>query len=284
MADPEVMEAVVDESLLNDEELTARLTDTNVVVEQEEVKEEEVVKEEEPEVKKEEPAVVVDPVRVEIEKLRKKVEAQEKFIARQGTEVGLLRKRTPEQEQEDLARIREIYEQDPVQGRLAHDAYLKRADDEKQAEQQRQYLELVESTKESVTTAIPDVETRFADMAALLKEDAVDDATIDQFKKMPYAFSGNLIWNLHKRALLGKENASLKTELETLKAKMTELEGKPARVVKGIEQALKHPQVMGAKSGGAVDKPVFAKPVEALEDWTDDELNAAIAADKQNTG
>lgn len=190
-----------------------------------------------------------DTLRAENEKLKRRAEEQEKILARYGTEIGLLRKKTPEQVQAKLKEIRDIYAEDPIRGNIEWKKFQEEQEIEAQAAKTAQFEETSKRTKETVTQLIPEFETTLEDMAALVKADGLEDRYVEMFKKNPYMLDHTTLFNLNKRASLHKQVTALSAENEALKKENAELKAKPAALVKKIEQAAQTRTVTGSNGG-----------------------------------
>lgn len=202
----------------------------------------------------------------ENERLKKRVENQNKFLTRQATEVGLLRKRSPAEEEAELQRIRDLYIDDPVKGLAAHTEYIKGKENEELAVKQHEYQEQVRSNYETVQGIAPDFDTHVDDIVKIMREDGAQEGTINNFLEMPYAVSPATLLNLYKRVGLTKENGTLKSENERLKKEVEELKAKPATILENIEKAANR-RTITAASAGASSQPhnaVSSKPIHMM--------------------
>jgi len=225
-----------------------------------------------------------DALKAEVEKLRKKAENQDKLLAKVGTELGILRKRTPEEERAELQKIRDAFDVNPVEGDRLLSDYKQRRAAEESAGREIAATAHAEKTKGIVHQIAPEVEQAIDEIAGLLKGDGLDDKIVDNFKANPYAFDADLLISLHKRAVTARELTAARTELETarvelekLKTENAELKKKPDSLLKKIEDAAKH-RPMKADTGGAVKGDglyVADKPVSRM---SREELNRAVTA------
>jgi hypothetical protein len=210
--------------------------------------------------------------REDYEKLAKRIEAQEAFFARQGTETGLLRGQTPEQELAELQKIREVYWEDPIKGRELHDTFLRRKAEQTQARQAQAISQKIEGNKARVTQFVPDIETSVADIATLMESDGAEAEDVAIFKRNPYVMEPAALFNLHKRVSLNKENLTLKEQLATAQARIGELEKKPGELITKITNATK--TVSGSSGGTAGKVDGSALPTKPIYLMTRDELQA----------
>ncbi len=239
-----------------------------------EKKEKEAEVKTETEVKVETP--VVDPKMQELvaenEKLKGRVANQDTMIARFGTEIGLLRKKTPEQEREKLDEIRNLYLEDPIKGQEAYQAYKDKLANSEREAQEIQATAVIERNKTVTAKLIPEFEKSLAEISELLSADGLPKDVVDNFQKNPYAFDPDVLISLQKRNKAYRENLSLKTEIEKLKTENEELKKKPGALLKKIEKAA-NSRPMTADTGGAEKEEAI--PSKPFHLWTRDELNRA---------
>lgn len=184
--------------------------------------------------------------------LETRVAAKEQFIQRQANEIGLLRKQNPQEVREQIQAIESEYDRIYAeQGKFAADQFWKgieRQREEAIAEQQTvNNIKQMKQTRERVLADTPTFESSIGDIADVLKDDGFKDEFIEQFKQSPYAIEYGELRLLHKAATYRKESVSQKKEIETLKAKIAELEKKPAEIIDKINNATK--SVTGKSSG-----------------------------------
>jgi hypothetical protein len=225
--------------------------------------------------KEPEPPPKDEAIATELDKLRRRVEAQEAFISRQATEVGLLRKSTPEEEKQELERIRDLYITDPIAGREAHDEYKARLAQREQERQtlliQNRYARNAQQTKQWLT----DYEQNIDDIASVMAEDGADKETVETFKRYPYIYEPLVAVNLVKRSLLTKEVKTLKERVDVLEKENAELKAKPEKLIDKIASATKQ-TVTGKAAGtapassGLTTKPIWAMSQEELAQLSKD--------------
>jgi hypothetical protein len=239
-----VQEPVLDirHTPLDELEKMVSLPEEPPVVEEEKKKELKV--EEEKKLEDQKPPVeekpAIDPK--EYEDLKKKVEAQEKFLNRQATEIGTLRKTTPEQElanrklmMEEYNRL--YYEEGPFAANEYYKTEQAKIDQAKTVIAQQEYTERLQNNKTAVTQFIPDVETRIDRIADMMKEDGADDKNIEFFKKNPFAVDPVTLYNMDKRVGLKTELATVKAENEALRTEVAELKKAPGKLIDSINQS-----------------------------------------------
>jgi hypothetical protein len=211
-------------------------------------------------------------IRADLEKERIRRENQDKLLARLGTELGILRKSTPEDEAVKLQEIRDLYWQDPVEGHHALETYRAEQRSKDDALHQQQFIAKIEENKTNVLRWTPDFESAIDDMAALVEQDGADPQSVSVFKQNPYLLDPTTLYNLNARAKLHRENTDLKTRLEILEKENIELKKKPGDLVSKIEKAVNQPITLTAKSGGGksadstiTDKPAYRMTSAELE-------------------
>lgn len=196
----------------------------------------------------------------EWEKLQQRLKDKDSEIGRQGNEIGELRKAReslkaiqatlPVDEAAERERLNDLAMTDPVafQEQLAHLNERK----QRAAEQQQivKRLESLGKNKQAIEQFIPDLADSLDDIAALLKEDGVEDGAIDGFKAQPWQVDPAIVHNLKMRAVLNKENATLKAEVEKLKQENAQLKSKPGKVLDQIERTA-NSQAMNGGTGDA---------------------------------
>jgi hypothetical protein len=227
----------------------------------------EPVKEEpakEPELKKEEvkepvKEVIAEPAKVtqeepkteqpfenllkELEATKQRLTDKDKFIQRQGNEIGELRKFAPP---EEVARIKEAVktEYDRIhyeQGPFAADEYKKQVEkqinEEMQSREVLSNIEKIQTTRQRIVEKLPTFETTIDDMADSLKEDGVPDNLIAAFKQNPYLVDYGELLNINKAAIARKQLSLKNQEVESLKVRIAELEKKPGELIDKINSA-----------------------------------------------
>ncbi len=196
-----------------------------------------------------------------IEKQNERLEQQSKLLDKFGTEVGLLRKTSPEEEKARLDEIREAYLEDPIEG----DRLLQEYREEQKATQAQsrddELAGILESNRSVVTSGIKDFEenlgTNVNEIAEIMKEDGASAKILEAFKENPYVIEGSTLFALHKRNQVAKELASVKEQLAESEKTIAELKKKPGAVLDNIEKASKTKPLTGRdgskSSGGAED-------------------------------
>lgn len=216
-----------------------------------------------------------DTLKTENARLLKKAVNQDKFFDRVGTEVGLLRKRTPEEDIAELDRIRDIYADDPIEGRKAHDEYLANQTRAEEVDREVSVNQMVEANREGIAISIPDFETNqsetIGELATIMAADGAPPEAVEKFKAQPYLMDQATLFNLHQRNVAVKANTAKDTEIEGLKAEIEELKKKPDQMLSRIEQASKGKTMTGKSGGAAKDtkmynlKPASEMTMEELE-------------------
>lgn len=198
-----------------------------------------------------------------IEKQNERLEQQSKLLDKFGTEVGLLRKTSPEEEKARLDEIREAYLEDPIEGDRLLQAYR---EEQKATETQSRNDELAEIFERNrsvvATTENFDSESNISEIAEIMKTDGASADTLEAFKENPYVIEGSTLFALHKRNEVVKELASVKEQLAESEKTIAELKKKPGEVLSKIEEASRSKTLTGkdgSKSSGGADQTV--KPV-----------------------
>ncbi len=197
-----------------------------------------------------------DALKTEHEKLKERWANQEKLLQRFGNEVGIMRKMSPEEVQTRLQKIRDMYNPesenfDPVRG--SEEIQRLRSDQVKEAQQEEvaKTVRRISETKEAIKQFAPDFETGIEDLANIIKEDGAPEQFVQAFRVNPYALDHTTLYNMHKRALLSKENVGLKAEVERLKAENESLKKKPDEMLRKIEEAGKFKPERAASRGAS---------------------------------
>lgn len=191
----------------------------------------------------------------ENKRLLKKTENQDKFFDRVGTEVGLLRKKTPEEDKVELERIRDLYIDDPVAG---HKAMVDFNASQEKAETVGREVEVnrrIEVNKTGIESLIPDFEINQSEIveeiAGLMTEDGAPAAAVAAFKEQPFLMDQATLYNLHLRNTIGKESKEKDAKITELETQIEELKKRPGELLNNIEKASKN-QTLTGKSAGAV--------------------------------
>jgi len=206
----------------------------------------------------------------EFEKLQRKAEKNDKLLAKLGTELGMFRKASPEEEVEELQKIRDAYVQDPLKGMQLYDEYKERKVAEYREAQKQQVEELETNTRELIENVAPGFVDQMEEIAGLLKEDGYSDEVIKSFKANPYLYGADTLFQIHKRVGLQKDMAELKEENEKLKKENEELKTKPSKLLSEIEKETNRKKVTSKKGDETAahadvpDKPAFLMTKEEL--------------------
>lgn len=191
----------------------------------------------------------------ELEMAKQRIADKDKFIQRQGNEIGELRKYVPS---EEVARIKQQVkeEYDRIhleEGPFAADEYKKAVETELsqriQAQQQTATINKVLENRQRVIQDVPNFETTIDDMVESLKEEGIPDTNINMFKQNPYLIDYGELRQIHRSASLRKEKLALQKENETLKQQIVELKKKPDQLIEKVARATKS---VNGKSGGTV--------------------------------
>ena len=214
----------------------------------------------------------------ENKRLLKKAENQDKYIDRVGTEVGLLRKKTPEEDKVELERIRDIYIDDPIAGQEAYAEYKANQDKAETVGREVEVNRRIETNKTGIESLIPEFETNQSEiveeLAALMTEDGAPAAAVAAFKEQPFLMDQATMYNLHLRNTIGKESKEKDAKITELETQIEELKKKPGELLSNIEKASKN-QTLTGKSAGAVpaNSATITKPVSKR---TNEELDKLI--------
>jgi chromosome segregation ATPase len=244
----------------------AKSAEPEKTIEEKQVEEKKVVETPEPEKKEtqETQPETIDYAK-QIEELKRSLEAKEKFIARQGTEIGMLRKQNPAIVKEQIRAVEAEYDRIYAEeGVFAAQQFLDAVKEQQRENVQRQQfaeqVEQIQNKRERITKEIPTFESEINDVAEVLKEEGFKDEFIEQFKQNPYAVSehGELRL-LRKAATYRKELSTLKSENEALKAENESLKTKPGKIIEQLNNATNG---LNGKSSGT--KP----PENGKVDWS----------------
>ena len=206
-----------------------------------------------------------------IAKLDSVIENQDKFFARMGTEVGLLRKETPEEELAEKQKIRDAYLTDPIEGMRLYNEHEKKEAGKSRAIQEQQEIKIITEVKAGITKKCPGFEKQIDNMTTLLREDGVPEDRISAFKLNPYLNDIGVLINLYKAAKLRDENRITNESLETLKKENEDFKKRSGEFLAGIEKDT-NKTVLTAKSSGASSRekePFLNKPPHL---WTMEEV------------
>ncbi len=205
----------------------------------------------------------------ENKKLLKKAENQDKFFDRVGTEVGLLRKMTPEEDKVELDRIRDIYIDDPIAGQEEYAKYKKGQESATTVSREIETNKRIESNQTGFETLVPDFETNRGEniegMVALMTEDGAPAASIEAFKEQPYLMDNATLYNLHLRNVAGKTIKEQDAKITELETQIEELKKRPDELLSNIQNASRNNTLTG-KSAGAVpaNSATVAKPISKM--------------------
>lgn len=200
-----------------------------------------------------------------VTELQGRTEKQSKLLDKFGTEVGLLRKQTPEDAKAKLAEINDLYLENPVEGHKAMEAYFK---EEKAAESQSREEEIngiIEGNRSTVVESIPDfeenIDANVSDIAEILEADGASDETIKAFKENPYVIDGSTLFALHKRNQVVNKLIETEDLLAERDAEIAELKKKPGEVLDKIANATNQNTLTG--KGGSSSSAGAEKGGEA---------------------
>ena len=204
--------------------------------------------------------------------LKERWSNQEKLLNRFGNEIGIMRKMSPEQVQQEMDRIRALWREDPIAADEALTNLRTTQANDARREEMGQMLKQVNDTREVIKHHIPDFEASLEEMSALIAEDGAGPEFVQAFKENPYFLDHTTLLNMHKRAALAKENIGLKTQIEALTKEVEELKKKPGELVKKIQDATKFKPETAATKGAAGSQALYDKLPSQM---TTEELAAA---------
>ncbi len=189
----------------------------------------------------------------ELEETKKRLTEKDRFIDRQGNEIGELRKFIPA---EEVARIKQTMkeEYDRIhyeQGPFAANEYMRGMEHQIQQQVQEKQKEAninkILESRARIVNDIPDFEAMINDMAESLKEEGIRDNVINAFKENPYIIEHGELRQLYRTTLARKNASALKSENEALRAEIAELKKRPDALIDKINTATKS---VNGKSAG----------------------------------
>lgn len=213
-------------------------------------------KEDTPEEKKEPEPPKENPYELmaqELERARQRIADKDKFIQRQGNEIGELRKFVPREEVERIRRqMKDEYDRIHMEeGPFAADEYKKAVENQLaqrlQEQQQEATINQVLAIRQRIIEDIPTFESTIDDMVESLKEEGIPDATINAFRQNPYLINYGELRQVYRTATFRKEKLALQKENEALKQEIIELKKQPDKL---IEKVVKATKSVNGKSGG----------------------------------
>ena len=212
-----------------------------------------------------------------IKALEERIEQQSKLLDKFGTEVGLLRKKSPEDEKASLEAIRDLYLEDPVEG---HKAMMEHFRNEEAAVAQSREAEMTQILDRNRSAVSPfkgefENETNISEIVELIKEDGASAETIEAFKESPYVMEGSTLFALHKRNEAVKKLTAVEADLVKANETIAELKKKPGEVLDKIADATKIKTLTGkdGSSSSVTTSQDSNKPVTRL---TQAELKAIL--------
>lgn len=160
--------------------------------------------------------------------MEKRLKDKDDFIAKQGDEIGKLRKAVPEPKKELHNVTADNFFEDPI-ANVEKITENQRIRLEQEHELRTQALrEEIEKRKGITKQIAPDYEENIDAIAEVLKQDGFNEEGIKQYKQNPFAYDPPLLHNLNLRAKLVKENNALKEEINRLK-------GNPKKILDKVE-------------------------------------------------
>lgn len=221
---------------------------------------------------------------------RQEVDKKELFIQHRGNELGQLRAQLTQSRQQ-LAAVKaqltngleDRFAENPVQASNDRDRI-------KEIDQELQGIDLKEDRAQRIVEAqtffVRHVDTEkvgIDDIAEVLKSDGVDDRFVAQFKANPWEFTtSEALVQMGKRAMdrknyLGADSDRrlLAKHVIYLNGELDKLKGRPAQVMKQVQQNLNRPP--GVTAASAVS-PKGGREISlaAVPQMSDAELNSAL--------
>jgi hypothetical protein len=211
----------------------------------------------------------------EIEKYKKQVAEKELAFQRQATELGQLRKQIQSQQappppapEQGKQSVESQMSADELTALMLEDPRkaMQVLDNERQQVEAKRQAEMAERTR-NLKVLAPDLETNAEMIAKIMKEqDGLTDDQIMHIANNIDKVPQDIIFNYNQRAKQAKE-------IEGYKAKIAELEGKPARLLGKIEAAQKPHMTSSSGQSNPPGKTSSKKP----EEMNDSEFNEALA-------
>ena len=176
-----------------------------------------------------EPEKVPPTVEERLALMEKRLKDKDEFIAKQGAEIGKLRKAVPPEPKKELHNVTpDNFFEDPI-ANVEKITENQRIRLEQEQELRTQALrEEIEKRKEITKQIAPDYEENLDAIAEVLKQDGFNEEGIKMYKQNPFAYDPPLLHNLNIRAKLAKENAALREEINRLK-------GNPKKILDKVE-------------------------------------------------
>jgi hypothetical protein len=230
----EVIERVVEDVVISDDG----------VAENEPEESTETSPETQPEAAKE-PEKAPPTVEERLAMMEKRLKDKEDFIAKQGEEIGKLRKAVAPEATKKLHDVTaDNFFEDPIKNveKITENQRIRL---EQEQELRTQAIRDEIERRRGITKQIaPDYEENLDSVAEVLKQDGFDDEGIKAFKSNPFAYDPPLLHNLNARAKLAKENAALKEEINRLK-------GNPKKILDKVENLSRQkPKISSGVSSG----------------------------------
>ena len=213
----------------------------------------------------------------EIQKLRAQIQENQKYIDRQGTEIGELRKKVtqpPPATEEEKEQKNAGFFDDP--GKAVKETVNETLDEreEKDAKAKADAMEFRAGNERAVLEQIPEFNELVGDIAELAKADGFSEEHLVMFKRDPFLTSEPAILINYART------AKAKREIATLTSKVgdlqTQIKSRGEDVIKKIEAASKAGKPLTGKTPGTPRSEPGHIPDEAIPNLSDAELAEAL--------
>jgi hypothetical protein len=228
----------------------------------EEIKEATPEETKEPEPQKENP---YEAMVKELEMAKQRIADKDRFIQRQGNEIGELRKYvSPDEVSRIKQKVKEEYDRIHLEeGPFAADEYKKAVETQLaqriQEQQEAATINQVLENRQRIVKDVPDFETTIDDMVESLKEEGIPDNAINAFKQNPYLINYGELRQIHRTATFRKEKLALQKENETLKQEIVELKKRPDQLIENINKATTSINGKNAGTSAPVSKDIGNK-------------------------
>jgi len=207
-------------------------------------------------------------------RLESQLAEKERFIQRQGNEIGILRKQVG-RPQVDFEKAREDINQqfqtDPA-GAMAKMEALKRY-----AEQMR---------RDQTSSAVPDLPEIMDDICEIARAEGYDENVLNAFRQDPYRTPVHVLYDYAVRARAYRYAKGISAEAHTLRTQLAQMRGKATEEVAArIDHAARSSPVIRAGTGGgtssARDATSHSRLSEAqIPNLSDEELQSLLSKRK----
>ena len=209
-----------------------------------------------------------------IKKLEERLEEKERFIQRQGNEIGILRKqvgRPPIDIQKAREEINQQFQTDPSG-----------------AVQNMQLLQfrIEEDRRTQAANAVPDIPDLMDEICEIAKAEGENDMTIAAFRQDPYRVRVDVLYDYAVRARAYRYAKGQSVEAQQLRQQIQSLQGRATEnVAARIDQAARSSPVIRGVTGGGTssvrDATSHSRLTEAqIPNLSDKDLLAALSKRK----